>query len=64
MEPFSVEDEQHLVSCKSLMEDGQEDITFSDVYGGVDQQLKAVKIFKKIERKMKVLLEIGDKSVL
>ena len=42
-ETNSVED--HLLNCKQLSDD-EHDVQFSDVYGGVDQQLKAVKSFQ------------------
>ena len=60
-ETNSLEDEDHLLTCKQLSDD-EHDVQFSDVYGGVDQQLKAVKVFKKIQRKMKIFLDVAEKS--
>ena len=42
-ETNSVED--HVLNCKQLSDD-EYDVLFSDVYGGIDQQLKAVKSFQ------------------
>ena len=52
-DPNSQESEVHLLSCPSLInEDGIKNemcqVKFSDVYGGISQQLKAAKLFKKI----------------
>jgi hypothetical protein len=34
------------------------DVKFSDVYGNIDQQYKAVKVYKTVMRRRKVYLEI------
>ena len=60
-ETSSLENEDHLLNCKLLCDD-EDDVQFSDVNGGVDKQLKAVQVFKKIHRKMKVYLEIAEQS--
>ena len=38
------------------------DVQFSDVYGTVDDQLKAVKVFKKVLKRRNICLEILDKQ--
>ena len=57
----SIEDEDHILICPE-MTDGQCDVQFTDVYGDVDTQYNAVKVFKKIIRRRNVYLETIEKS--
>ena len=52
----SVEDEDHILICPALT-DGQ-----TDVYGDIDSQLHAVKVFKKVLRKRQVYLDMKEKQ--
>ena len=55
------EDEDHLLKCKSIqIEDQPQDIKYSDVYGSVNQQRKAVRTFKAVLRKREILLTRFD----
>ena len=56
----SIEDEDHILKCVKF-NDNEDNISFSDVYGNADDQLKAVKIFKKIMRRRQVYLDILSK---
>ena len=56
----SIEDEDHILKCVKF-NDNEDNISFSDVYGNTDDQLKAVKIFKKIMRRRQVYLDILSK---
>ena len=58
---FVIEDEEHILHCGEFGND-DDDIRFDDVYGDVDKQLKAVKVFKKILRRREVYLEIRSKN--
>ena len=60
-EEDSYEDEDHLLICSALT-DGTSTVQFSDVYGDVDSQYEAVKIFKKALRKRDVFLNLIEKS--
>ena len=44
------------------MTDGTSTVQFSDVYGDVDSQYKAVKIFKKALRRRDLFLDLIEKS--
>ena len=57
----SVEDEDHILICPALT-DGQTDVQFTDVYGDIDSQLHAVKVFKKVLRKRQVYLDMIEKQ--
>ena len=46
----SIEDEEHILHCGEFGND-DDDIRFDAVYGDVDKQLKAVKVFKIILRR-------------
>ena len=51
----SLENEDHILTCKLLNEETH-NIQFTDVYGTIEQQYKAVQMFKKILRKRTFLL--------
>ena len=51
------ENENHLLHCENLKTEESGLIDFEDVYGTVEEQLKAVKIFKTILRKREILIE-------
>ena len=51
----SVEDEDHLLVCKTLKTE-EYDVQFSDVYCNLDKQYKVTKEFKSILRRRQILL--------
>ena len=56
-----IEDEDHLLSCKSIQIENQpQEIKYADVFGSVEQQRKAVKAFKAVMRKRELLLKRSD----
>ena len=57
----SVEDEDHILICPALT-DGQTDVQFTDVYGDIDSQLHAVKVYKKVLRKRQVYIDMIEKQ--
>ena len=57
----SYEDENHLLICPKMAED-KTDIQFRDVYGDVDSQYRAVKIFKQVLRKRDIIFEVMKKQ--
>ena len=57
----SVEDEDHILICPALT-DGQTDVQFTDVFGDIDSQLHAVKVYKKVLRKRQVYLDMIEKQ--
>ena len=57
----SFEDEDHILICPALT-DGQTDVQFTDVYGDIDSQLHAVKVYKKVLRKRQVYLDMIEKQ--
>ena len=52
----SVEDEDHLLSCKTLNTE-EYDVQFSDVYCNLDKQYKVTKVFKRILRRRQIYLD-------
>ena len=56
----AIEDETHLLNCKNLKTDESVLINFDDVYGSVDDQLKAVRIFKTVLRRRESILELAE----
>ena len=56
----AIEDENHLLNCENLKTDESVLINFNDVYGSVDDQLKAVKIFKVVLRRRESILAKSD----
>ena len=68
-EPESLEDENHLLSCKVLNVNYLSDInsvTYPDVFKSLQQQIKAVTVFKRIWRMREILLkeELSGKSII
>ena len=57
----SFEDENHILICPKITE-GKLYIKFSDVYGDVNCQYRAVKTYKKIFRKRDIYLEMMEKN--
>ena len=57
-----VEDENHILNCKNLKTEESVQINFKLVYGCLEEQLKAVKIFKTVLRKRESILEIKNKK--
>ena len=56
-----LEDEDHILQCTVLNND-KTDVKFSDVFGNIDQQYKAVQVFKTVMRRRKFYLKIMQKS--
>ena len=54
--PGSIENEDHLLDC-SVLNTEKYEIQFSDVFGNTDQQYEAVKVFKRVLRRWKVLID-------
>ena len=57
----SIESEIHLLSCEVLKGEVDEDekkIKYADIYGPIDKQIPAVKLYKKILRKKKIYMEV------
>ena len=52
----SVEDEDHILLCKTLNTE-QYEVTFTDVYGNIDQQYRVTQIYKKVFRKRNLYFE-------
>ena len=52
----SIENEDHILNC-TVLNTEKHDIQFSDVFGNTDQQYKAVRVFKKVVRRWRVLIE-------
>ena len=57
-----IEDENHILNCGNLKTEESVQIDFKLVYGCIEEQLKAVKIFKKVLRKRETILEIRNKE--
>ena len=51
-----VENEDQLLVC-TILDNEASTVQFSDVYGTVDEQYEAIKIFKKVVRKWRVYLD-------
>ena len=60
-EENSIENEDHLLTCATLSTESFE-VSFSDVYGDIDEQFKVTQIFKKILRKRRVYLDAMEKQ--
>ena len=58
----SIEDEEHILQCGEFGDSNEDKISFVDVYGDVDEQLKAVKVYKKILRRREAYLTIITKT--
>ena len=58
----SIEDEEHILQCGEFGDYNEDKISFVDVYGDVDEQMKAVKVFKKILRRRESYLTILKKT--
>ena len=57
----NIEDEDHILRC-TVLNNVKYDVKFSDVYGNIDQQYKAVQVYKTVMRRRKVYLNIIQKS--
>ena len=55
----TVEDEEHILTCKALNSQVNPEAKFSHVYGNVNQQYEIVQVFKNILRRRKVYLDIA-----
>ena len=58
---YSIEDEFHLTSChvlKSEIQKHEENIKYSDVFGPIEKQIQAVKLFKRILQKRETYIEV------
>ena len=55
-----VENENHILHCENLKTEESVQIKFEDVYGTVEEQLNAVKIFRTILRKREILIELKE----
>ena len=53
-----IEDENHILNCENLKTEESVKINFNQVYGYVEEQLRAVKIFKTVLRKREIILEL------
>ena len=60
-EEDSIENEDHLLTCATLSTESFA-VSFSDVYGDIDEQFKVTQIFKKILRKRRVYLDAMEKQ--
>ena len=58
----TIEDENHIPACKVLNTELHE-VSFSDVYGNVNEQYKAVQFYKKVLRRRKTYMDIAEKTV-
>ena len=56
----SLEDEEHILHCGAF-DEYTGDIMFNDVYGNIDKQFEAVKIYKKVIRRREVYLKMEIK---
>ena len=57
----SIESEIHLLSCvvlKGEVDEDEKKIKYADIYGPIDKQIPAVKLYKKILRKRKIYMEV------
>ena len=53
-----VEDEDHLLKCKNLQIDDQpQNVKYSDVFGSIEHQRRAVRLFKAVLRKREILFK-------
>ena len=57
----TIENEDHILICTVLNNEVYE-VTFSDVYGSIDEQYKAVQVFKKVLRRRQPYLDIAEKT--
>ena len=55
-----IEDENHILNCEQLKTVESVQIKFKDVFGCVEKQLKAVRIFKNILRKRETIIELSS----
>ena len=55
----SFEDENHILNCENLKTEESETIKFEDVFGTIDVQLNAVKIFIDIIRRRETFLDLN-----
>ena len=53
-----IEDENHILNCENLKTEESVKLNFNQVYGCVEEQLRAVKIFKTVLRKREIILEL------
>ena len=61
-EANSYEDIQHLLCCDSLIDKSETTkISVSDIFGSLSDQIRFIKIFKKISNKREVLLDLKSK---
>ena len=56
------EDENHILICENLKNEESVNIKFEDVFGPVDHQLKAARVFKNVLRKRDSILELKNNS--
>ena len=57
----SIEDEDHILNCSVLNDEGY-GVQFSEVYGSADEQYRAVQVFKKVLRRRQIYLDIAEKT--
>ena len=57
-----IEDENHILICEKLKNEESVKIKFEDVFGPVDNQLNATKVFKNLLRKRDSILELKNNS--
>ena len=62
------ESELHLLKCNQIISDKQlqqqiKDISYSDVFGTLEQQVKAIKVWKKVFKVWKVKMEASNQSL-
>ena len=57
----AVEDEEHLLHCDALAsENMDQEVKFEFVYGDIDKQIRAIKVFKAVLRKRNFLLKFNN----
>ena len=57
----SIENEDHILTCSEI-NDEVYSVKFEDVYSNVDNQYKAIQVYKKVLRKRKIFMEIAEKE--
>ena len=62
LENDSFENESHLLKCSQLVSENDNlDVKYEDVFLSLEKQIKAVKVFEKINRKREIVLQITRK---
>ena len=56
----TVEDENHILRCENIKTEESVKIEFEDVFGPIEKQLHAVKVFRNVIRRRKTFLELKN----